>query len=1096
MQVLDNYYVVEADAEPLYHQLALQASRFCQVPMAAITLAHVSEERFFAKIGIEVRSIPLDASFGAHAMAHGQLLVVEDATKEPYLSSNPLVTQAPGVRFFAGMPLVNPQGVAFGCLCVMDTKPRTLSEREAETLRLLGTQAALQMELAHMQKELSKALENQKAAERSYKIANSFYNSLVEGLPQNIFRKDVNFRFTFANKRFCDTVGCPLEKIIGKTDFDFYPRELAQKYQRDDIRIMSTGEILDTVEAHQTATGGKIYVHVVKTPIRNDEGEIIGTQGIFWNVTERKRIEEELNRERDLLRTLLNNTPDQIYFKDAQSRFIRVSRGLLERFNTKALEDIIGKSDFDFFSEEHARAAYEDEQRIIRTGIPVLDKPEKETWPDGHETWALTTKMPMRNNDGVIIGTFGISKDITALEMAQRELQVARDAALETARIKSEFLANMSHEIRTPMNAIIGMSGLLMDTELSEDQHDFVDTIRSSADSLLTIINDILDFSKIEAGKMELEKIDFDLVELVEGTVELLATKAYSKGLELLFWVDHDVPAKLRGDPGRLRQVIVNLLSNAVKFTHEGEVVVRVERQDENNNNVTLKFSVRDTGIGIRPEVQQMIFQSFTQADGSTTRKYGGTGLGLAICKQLTELMGGDIGVCSDLGKGSTFHFRIPLEKQPIATSQTPRGKSALAGMHALIVDDNATNRRLLEHQLGSFHMITDTASGGTEALEMLEAAWQKGLPYDLIILDHQMPEMDGVTLARKIRTNPHGGDVRMLMLTSLGLRLDDVKLKELGLCAYLVKPVKQSKLEECLERVCSQAPESPAGQAPTAAQALESAPASGRRIGMRILVAEDNPVNQKVILRQLKKLGHGADAVANGIEVLQALKNIPYDVVLMDCQMPEMDGYEASRLLRERQKTQAGAPCHIIALTANALAGDRQRCLDAGMDDYISKPVHLEELHAALERAMGKNTSLASPGESNVRSNEHLALDAWRDLGIADSPEAVSELLELFLKDGASRLQQIEQAMTARNTTALAAAAHSLKGSSSNLGARLLASLCSQMEKAGRAEAYSDVASLHDKLQKEFRNVVAAVETELARLQGSGSPTPPDHRL
>ncbi|HEU0040380.1 MAG TPA: PAS domain-containing protein, partial [Verrucomicrobiae bacterium] len=461
-----------------------------------------------------------------------------------------------------------------------------------------------------------------KRAEQAVRDSEVLYHSLVESLPQNIFRKDREGRFTFGNMKFCATLGKAPEEIIGKTDADIFPAELAAKYQRDDHRVLDTGETFETVEEHQTAHG-KIYVQVIKTPLYDAVGNIIGVQGMFWDVTERRKIEEALAYERDLLRALLDNIPDNIYFKDRQSRFLKVGEALARKFSLKDPEAAVGKTDFDFFTPEHAQAAYEDEQLIIRSGQPLIGRTEKETWHDGSVTWGLTTKMPFRNKAGEIIGTLGVTKDITQLKETERELAKARDAALESARLKSEFLANMSHEIRTPMNGIIGMTGLLLDTELNEEQRDFAATIRSSADALLTIINDILDFSKIEAGKLSIEHIGFDLRDVVESTVELLAERAEAKSIELASWVLDDVPRYLRGDPGRLRQVLTNLLGNAIKFTERGEVVVRVTRESELENQVSIRCAVTDTGIGIPHDSQRKLFQAFTQADGSLTRRYG-----------------------------------------------------------------------------------------------------------------------------------------------------------------------------------------------------------------------------------------------------------------------------------------------------------------------------------------------------------------------------------------------------------------------------------------------------------------------------------------
>ena len=884
------------------------------------------------------------------------------ALRCPIRKDIPCFSQAALSGFFSWPSFAAGGVLALGIGVLGLHRQRRCAQRHRE--RELELQASLSQRTHELEAEIGR----HRTTEFALRESESLCRSLLDNLPVNVYQKNLEGKFTFANKLFCQTCGKSPEEVIGKTDYDFSPPALAEKYRSDDQKVLEAQKPLKDIEEHRQSDGTRLYVQVLKVPVRNSRGELTGTQGVFWDVTDRKLAEEALAFERDLLDALLENIPDAVYFKDRESRFLKCSKALVTGLGLTQARMAVGNTDFDFFTEEHARPAFEDEQEIMRSGKPIIGKVERETWTGGHVTWALTTKMPLRNKTGEVIGTFGISKDITSIKEAEEALKTAKEAAEQATRAKSAFLASMSHEIRTPMNGVIGMTNLLLDTSLDSEQRDYAETVRNSAEALLNIINDILDFSKIEAGRLALEVVDFDLREVVEETTELLAERSRQKGIELGSFVPMEVSTRLRGDPGRLRQVLLNLVGNAIKFTEKGEVFVNVTQERENHSIVFLRVEIIDTGIGISYDAQARLFAPFMQADGSTTRKYGGTGLGLAISKQLVELMGGRIGVKSAPGQGSKFWFTLELEKQTDSIETEFEEIRKLANAHILVVDDNATNRRILHHQVLGWRMRGGQAASGAEALVALREAAADRDPYDIAILDMQMPEMDGLMLARTVQADPSLGGIPLIILSSMGQKLSREDMRAGGITSSLIKPVRQSELYDALVNALASAPlplgrrryseNAAAPDVPTVFPAPADPVVPQLTLkGPRILVAEDNPVNQKVTLRQLEKLGYTADVVANGLEAIEAIERIPYSVVLMDCHMPDMDGYAATQRIRDRERqgtlnSRLTQPVCIIALTADAMEGDRDRCITGGMDDYVSKPVKIEALQAAIGRA------------------------------------------------------------------------------------------------------------------------------------------------
>jgi PAS domain S-box-containing protein len=668
-------------------------------------------------------------------------------------------------------------------------------------------------------------------------------------------------------------------------------------------------------------------------------------------------VEKALSRDRRILRTLIDNVPDFIYAKDTQCRFVVANLAVARQMGTDP-EGLVGKSDFDFYDKELATSFYEDEQAVLSCGAPLINRAEKGVDVAGHAMDILTTKVPIKDDAGRVVGLVGIGRDITERVRAEAEARLARDAAEAANRAKSNFLANMSHEIRTPMNGVIGMTELLLETKLDTTQRDYADTIRESGRALLTIINDILDFSKIEAGKLELERIEMDLRATIEDTARVVAVQAHAKEIELTVAIDPMLPELVVGDPGRVRQVITNLTGNAVKFTRTGEVNIeaRLVRRDDRHTRV--RFEVRDTGIGIPAERLETLFKPFVQVDSSTTRRFGGTGLGLSIVRQLVQMMGGEAGVESTAGAGSTFWFTVEFEHAKANAHSAERLTPArLKGRRILAVDDNSTNLKILMGQLRYCGMDAEFARSALAALDRMREAERAGRPFDVALLDHDMPDINGAELGRRIIADPTLHATRLVMLTSSGQTSDGRKFAELGFAGYLLKPVGQRDLTDCLLLVLGiDAEEWHSRSQPIVTHheiLMHRAPTN-----KRVLIAEDTLVNQKVARRMVEKLGYAVDIVNNGKEALAAWQSGRYDLILMDCQMPELDGYEATREIRRLEASGRRIP--IVALTAHAMKDADVECKEAGMDEYLSKPIDRDQLQAVLASYLRDEKRLA----------------------------------------------------------------------------------------------------------------------------------------
>ena len=915
-------------------------------------------------------------------------------------------------------------------------------------------------------------------------------SSAVQQIADNLMITSKDGAIEYVNPAFEKQTGYAKEEIIGQTPRVLKSGEQNEAFYQALWKTILSGDVFRAVFINRKKSGELYHEEKTITPLRDSQGNITHFVSAGRDITGRRRAEEALRQAEEKYRTIFENAVVGIFQTTLDGQYLTANPTLARILGYDSPQELmatVADLNHQFYVEPDRRAEF---LRLMQEQGAVSTFESEVYRKDGSVIWISEDARLLYSPDGRVLGFEGTTVDITQRKQAEEELQKAKEAAEAATRSKSEFLANMSHEIRTPMNGILGMTELALDTDLTREQREYLRLVKSSGESLLRVINDILDFSKIEAGKLELETTDFRLNELLGETLKTLAIRAHKKGLELSCHVKPEVPDGLCGDPGRLRQVLVNLVGNAVKFTMVGEVLLHIEVDSRTQDGVRLHFAASDTGIGISPEMQKQVFAPFEQADGSMTRQYGGTGLGLSISRKLVEMMGGRLWVESTLGKGSVFHFTADFGLAEAAAGM-PEELVSLKNVRVLVADDNATNRRILEETLKSWEMVPELACGGKAALSALEKAWQTKRPFPLVLLDAHMPDLDGFSVVRRIRSKPELAGAVILMLTSDTQKGDLGRCRELGIAAHLVKPVTQSDLLDTILSLLGKriAPAAEPESSPSQPQTSRT---------LRILLAEDNSVNQQLAVRLLRKRRHTVVVAGNGREAVDHLERSKYsgfDIVLMDVQMPEMNGWEATAAIRARE-SQFGVYTPIVAMTAHALKGDQERCLAAGMDGYVSKPIRSDILIAEIERCLSATqTSPKTPSSKTLPANSHSTVpeDPLQEVlhrqALLDRVEGDRALLEemvaIFLEESPRQLAELMEALARSDAPAAERAAHKLRGAVGNFSAPAAAAAAEKAERLARAgdlDGARAAASTLDQELERLRPVLTAFYLEVSQ--------------
>ena len=918
----------------------------------------------------------------------------------------------------------------------------------------------------------------QRKTERALKLSESTFRELFHDAPVAYHELDTEGQVLRVNKTELALLGYTPEEMITRPIWDFVVEVVSKDAVLAKLKDgTGGGEAFQRTYRHKDGT--LIPVLIRDRMLRDASGAICGVRSTMQDISELKRTEGSLRAAEENYRKIFENAIEGIFQISPDGHFLNANPALAAILGYGSPSELLAAVSDIGWQIYVQPARWAEFCAMMERGDPVAEFECEMYRRNGSVIWVSQHARPVCDPDGKVLYYEGALENIMARRQAETAMSEARDAAVESARLKTEFLANMSHEIRTPMNGIIGMTGLLLDTELTERQRDFADTIVDSSEALLKIINDILDFSKIEAGMLTFEEIDFDLNDVAEGVVDLFAGRALSKGIDLSLIIADDVPEVFTGDPGRLRQVLANLVGNALKFTDEGEVRLMVRTGSEHPGGTMLQFEVMDTGIGISIEQQARLFQAFVQADGSTTRRHGGTGLGLAISRRLVTQMGGEVWIESEPGKGSRFIFTALFRRPELVAARQVR---RFDGIRMLLIRQAAERASVLPQMIESWGAVVELVEGGTEAMEALRRMQRRDRQIDLVIFDVDVRCEGGTGIARAIRDDASLAGIKLVRLVSLNAADDSADRDDTPVDGQIAKPIKHRSVYRCLEDVLKSGLREEVGVAAHALAAIEP-PRKNTLAALRVLVAEDSVVNQKVVQFQLRKLGCKVDSVMDGEEALLAVRKKSYDLILMDCQMPRLDGWETTRRIRQMEKGRLHRTW-IIAMTAHSLVGDRERCMEAGMDAYLSKPVRFGDLATALEQSPAGLRAIPTAATAATSAAEKVVclerISSFRQLEEETGQTMLVSVIDLFIERTPPMFKEARRAVVSNDARRVARLAHTMKGSCSNFGAHRMLAACERLEAAAIGDDLREGAGMLDEIEREFRSVRLALENEL----------------